>query len=151
MTVPEDRRILGDYLYWFDSDDEECSLTFRELDDEISKDFPNQLYGAGSSKSDAVTKYIKRIFFERFNIDYGNDELANEFQDSETIDSDDIFIVGKNDSVDRLKEIGRKGEDLVNLFLKNLKVKNEIDDYIWHSNEDPLSTIDFTIIEMAKK
>ena len=151
LPVPEDRRILGDYLYWFDSGDQECSLTFRELDDEISKDYPKQMYGAGSPKSAAVTKYIKKIFIERFNIEYKNQPSTRESKDSELIDSDDIFFVGNIDPEDRLKEIGRKGEELVNLYLKNLKAKNEIDDYIWHSNEDPLSTMDFTIIERGKE
>ena len=130
-------------------------IHYEDLENYLKPRFPKINYGKNSPKTEAVTKTIKHLFKERFNIDFDAkgsgpnlesvipDSLAESLEGSKTTQSS-----GSVADPERLKAIGKKGEELVKAYLQRQKDSGKILDYQWLSEKDPEATLDFTITDL---
>jgi len=149
----ERKRVMGDYLYWFDSNNPEFFITFQELDKVLSSKFPGYSYREGSPKLNDFTNTLKEIFRDNQG---GEGETVsnletNHFEadiDEDTREGDYVeltYQAGKVPDYLLQQKIGHEGEELVNQYLNKLKAQKKIESFEWVSQGNPTAPLDFRV------
>ena len=143
------------YLFWFGLDNEDLVFLLVKKDSQNYVDIVNiigELNNRGVIERDnANFTQIINFLNEKvndLNIDY-EEELEVVAQTGEVSTEKRInpraYDIEKAKTI--FKEIGKKGEELVNNYLEKLKERNEISDFIWmNKNKESGMPYDFEII-----